>query len=84
VSCAVIQAEPVSNWKGLSSGEAASRALHNTYLARTGITGTLGVFDGWSGRVAGAIDVTNVDVDAVTSGALAMRLTFYRRSVGES
>jgi 2-methylcitrate dehydratase len=46
VSCAVIQAEPVSNWKGLSSGEAASRALHNTYLARTGITGTLGVFDG--------------------------------------
>ena len=46
VSCAVIQAEPVSNWKGLASGEAASRALHNTYLARTGITGTLGVFDG--------------------------------------
>jgi 2-methylcitrate dehydratase len=46
VSCAVIQAEPVSNWKGLSSGEAASRALHNTYLARTGITGTRGVFDG--------------------------------------
>lgn len=46
VSCAVIQAEPVSQWKGLSSGEAASRALGNTYLARAGITGTLGVFDG--------------------------------------
>jgi 2-methylcitrate dehydratase len=46
VSCAVIQAEPVSNWKGLASGEAASRALLNTYLARTGITSTLGVFDG--------------------------------------
>jgi 2-methylcitrate dehydratase PrpD len=46
VSCAVIQAEPVSNWKGLASGEAASRALLNTYLARTGVTGTLGVFDG--------------------------------------
>lgn len=46
VSCAVIQAEPVSQWKGLSSGEAASRALHNTYLARAGVTGTLGVFDG--------------------------------------
>jgi 2-methylcitrate dehydratase len=40
VSCAVIQAEPVSSWKGLASGEAASRALLNTYLARTGITGT--------------------------------------------
>ena len=46
VSCAVIQAEPVSNWKGLASGESASRALHNTYLAQTGITGTPGVFDG--------------------------------------
>lgn len=46
VSCAVIQAEPMSNWKGLSSGEAASRALHNTYLAKEGISGDLGVFDG--------------------------------------
>ena len=46
VSCAVIQAEPMSNWKGLSSGEAASRALHNTYLAKEGVTGDLGVFDG--------------------------------------
>ena len=46
VSCAVIQAEPMSKWKGLSSGEAASRALHNTYLAREGVTGDLGVFDG--------------------------------------
>lgn len=46
VSLATIQAEPVSNWKGLSSGEAAGRSLHNTYLARNGITGTLGVFDG--------------------------------------
>jgi len=46
VSCAVIQAEPVSNWKGLASGESASRALHNAYLAQTGISGTPGVFDG--------------------------------------
>ncbi|MCJ2088495.1 MmgE/PrpD family protein [Methylobacterium sp. E-005] len=46
VSLAVIQAEPVSQWKGLASGEAASRAVHNTYLARAGITGDLGVFDG--------------------------------------
>jgi hypothetical protein len=36
------------------------------------------------GRVAGAIDVTNVDVDAVLSRALAMRSTLYQRSVGES
>ncbi len=31
------------------------------------------------GRVAGAIDVTNVDVDAVLSRALAMRSTFYQK-----
>jgi putative acyl-CoA dehydrogenase len=37
-----------------------------------------------SGGVAGAIDVTNVDADAVLSRALAMRSTFYQRSVGES
>ena len=46
VSLAAIQAEPVSQWKGLSSGEAASRALHNTYLAREGVAGPLGVLDG--------------------------------------
>ena len=46
VSLAVIQAEPVSNWKGLASGETASRALLNTFIAARGVTGTLGVFDG--------------------------------------
>lgn len=46
VSLAVIQAEPVSQWKGLSSGESAGRVLHNTFLARNGITGPLGAFDG--------------------------------------
>lgn len=29
VSLAVIQAEPVSRWKGLAAGETAARALHN-------------------------------------------------------
>lgn len=46
VSLAVIQAEPVSQWKGLASGEVSSRALHNTFLAARGITGTPGVFEG--------------------------------------
>jgi 2-methylcitrate dehydratase len=46
VSLAVIQAEPVSQWKGLASGEVASRALHNVFLASRGITGDLGVFEG--------------------------------------
>jgi 2-methylcitrate dehydratase len=61
VSCAVIQAEPVSNWKGLSSGESASRALHNTYIARTGITGTLGVFEGPHGLFQLAQDRLDTD-----------------------
>jgi len=42
------------------------------------------VVDRRSGRVADAIDVTNVDVDAVLSRALAMRSTFSQRSVAES
>jgi 2-methylcitrate dehydratase len=46
VSLAVIQAEPLSQWKGLASGETAGRALHNTLLARQGITGPLTVFEG--------------------------------------
>jgi hypothetical protein len=47
-------------------------------------TGVKRVVDGRSGRAAGAIDVTNVDVDAVLSRALAMRFTFYRRSLSKS
>lgn len=46
VSLAVIQAEPVSQWKGLASGDVSSRALHNTFLAGRTITGPMGVFDG--------------------------------------
>ncbi len=46
VSLAVVQAEPVSQWKGLSSGETGAHALQNTFLARAGITGPLGVFEG--------------------------------------
>lgn len=57
VSLACIQAEPVSQWKGLSSGEAASRALHNTYLAAGGVTGPLGVLDGPHGLFA-LVDAT--------------------------
>ncbi len=56
VSLAAIQAEPVSEWKGLASGEAASRALLNTLLARNGVTGPMGVFEGPMGlsHLAGA------------------------------
>ncbi len=61
VSLAVIQAEPVSNWKGLASGETASRALLNTLMAGRGITGTLGVFDGPFGLDALVRERSDID-----------------------
>ncbi len=69
VSLAVIQAEPVAQWKGLASGETASRALLNTYIASRGVTGTLGVFDGPFGldqlvRDHSDIDWTTEPLDA--------------------
>ena len=61
VSLAVIQAEPVSNWKGLASGETASRALLDTLIAGRGITGTLGVFEGPFGLEHLAQDKLDID-----------------------
>ena len=46
ISLAVIQAEPVSQWKGLASADVNAHALQCVFLARAGITGPLGVFDG--------------------------------------
>lgn len=46
LALANIQAEPVAEWKGLSSADAGMRAVHNAWLARAGITGPLGVFEG--------------------------------------
>jgi len=46
ISLAVQQAEPVSQWKGLSSADAAMRAVNNTFLARGGVTGPPGAFEG--------------------------------------
>ncbi len=61
VSLAVIQAEPVSQGKGLASADAGMRALHNTLLARRGIAGPLGVFDGPLGLYALAGGHEDVD-----------------------
>jgi 2-methylcitrate dehydratase len=46
---AVVHAEPVSQWKGLSAADAGMRAVHHSLLAQRGITGPLGVFEGPSG-----------------------------------
>ena len=49
VSLAAIHSEPVSNWKGISPGITAQRAVYTTALAQQGITGPRGIFEGPNG-----------------------------------
>lgn len=49
VSLAAIHSEPVSNWKGISPGITAQRAVYATALAQRGITGPRGIFEGPNG-----------------------------------
>ena len=49
VSLAAIHSEPVSNWKGISPGITAQRAVSTTLLAQRGVTGPRGIFDGPNG-----------------------------------
>lgn len=49
VSLAAIHSEPVSNWKGISPGITAQRAVYTAGLAQRGVTGPLGLFEGPNG-----------------------------------
>src|SRR6185295_4486334 len=49
VSLAAIHSEPVSNWKGISPGITAQRAVYATGFAQRGITGPRGIIDGPNG-----------------------------------
>lgn len=49
VSLAAVHSEPVSNWKGISPGITAQRAVYTTALAGRGVTGPLGLFEGPDG-----------------------------------
>jgi len=49
VSLAAIHSEPVSNWKGISPGITAQRAVYTTALAQRGVTGPRGIFEGPNG-----------------------------------
>lgn len=49
VSLAAVHSEPVSNWKGISPGSTAQRAVYTTALAQRGITGPRGIFEGPNG-----------------------------------
>jgi 2-methylcitrate dehydratase len=49
VSLAAVHSEPVSNWKGISPGITAQRAVYTAALAQRGITGPRGIFEGPNG-----------------------------------
>jgi len=49
VSLAVVHAEPVSTWKGISPAITGMRAVYATMLAGRGITGPHGLFEGPNG-----------------------------------
>src|SRR6201993_1349078 len=49
VSLAAVHSEPVSNWKGISPGVTAQRAVYTTALAQRGVTGPRGIFEGPNG-----------------------------------
>jgi 2-methylcitrate dehydratase len=63
VSLAAIHSEPVSNWKGISPGITAQRAVYATELAQRGITGPRGIFEGPNGleRLFGQTIDLNLD-----------------------
>jgi len=73
VSLAAVHVEPVSNWKAISPGISAMRALYVTSLAKRGVTGPKGLFEGphglnrlfdqpvridWSNRALSAVQHT--------------------------
>lgn len=49
VSLAVVHVEPVSQWKAISPGWSAMRALYGTSMAKRGFTGPSGLFEGPNG-----------------------------------
>jgi 2-methylcitrate dehydratase len=49
VSLSCVHSEPVSQWKGFSPGITGMRAVYVTSLAKRGLTGPLGVFEGPNG-----------------------------------
>ncbi|MBV9852632.1 MAG: MmgE/PrpD family protein [Armatimonadetes bacterium] len=72
---AVIRAVPISQWKGLASSQTALGCVHATFLARRGVTGPLGVFEGPKGfqnAIGEPVDVewTKEDLEIVTQTLL--------------
>ena len=75
VSLACVHVEPVSHWKGISPGITCMRAIYAASLAKRGITGPSGLFEGPSGlnRLFDQdikIDWTNPSLSAVKNTML--------------
>ena len=70
VSLAAIHSEPVSNWKGISPGITAQRAVYATGLAQRGITGPRGIIDGPNGLEQLFDQPIDLHLDDPTLGAV--------------
>jgi 2-methylcitrate dehydratase len=71
VSLAAIHSEPVSNWKGISPGITAQRAVYVTALAQRGITGPRGILDGPNGLEHLFDQPIDLRLDDTTLGVVA-------------
>ena len=71
VSLAAIHSEPVSNYKGISPGITAQRAVYVTALARRGITGPRGIIDGPNGLEQLFDQSIDLRLDDTTLGVVA-------------
>lgn len=71
VSLAAIHSEPVSNWKGISPGITAQRAVYTTQLAQRGITGPRGIFEGPNGLERLFGQTIDMRLDDPTLGVVA-------------
>jgi 2-methylcitrate dehydratase len=71
VSLAAIHSEPVSNWKGISPGITAQRAVYTTQLAQRGITGPPGIFEGPNGLERLFGQTIDMRLDDPTLGVVA-------------
>ena len=70
VSLAAIHSEPVSNWKGISPGITAQRAVYITWLARRDITGPRSIFEGPNGLAQLFDQAIDLHLDDPTLGVV--------------
>jgi 2-methylcitrate dehydratase len=81
-SLAVTRAVPISQWKGLASASSAFGCVHNTFLAKRGISGPVNVFEGVGGLMQ-AID-KDFHIDWETEDVEIINKTLIKRYNAEA